>query len=37
VHRIYRQYFRKAPVLASRQTLTYAERGRCAFTEVGFR
>ncbi|MFI6407525.1 hypothetical protein [Streptomyces sp. NPDC050548] len=33
----YRQYFRKAPTRASRQALPNAERGGCAFTEVGFR
>ncbi|MBK6010446.1 hypothetical protein [Streptomyces sp. MBT53] len=33
----YRQYVRKAPTLATRQALPYADRGGCAFTEVGFR
>lgn len=32
----YRQYFRQAPTLISRQALPYSERGGCAFTEVGF-
>ncbi|WP_327735238.1 hypothetical protein OG749_16720 [Streptomyces nojiriensis] len=32
----YRQYFRQAPTLRSRQALPHTERGGCAFTEVGF-
>lgn len=32
----YHQYFRQAPALVSTQTLPYAARGGCAFTEVGF-
>ncbi|MFD4927227.1 hypothetical protein ACFWNE_38765 [Streptomyces goshikiensis] len=32
----FRQYFRQAPRLVSRQVLPYDERGGCAFTEVGF-
>lgn len=33
----YRQYFRKAPALASRQVLSHAQRGGYTFAEVGFR
>ncbi|MEV6071187.1 hypothetical protein AB0L82_31970 [Nocardia sp. NPDC052001] len=33
----YRQYFRKAPALTSRQMLSHAERNGYAFAEVGFR
>lgn len=32
----YRQYFRQAPALESRQTLPHAVRGGCVFTEAGF-
>lgn len=32
----FRQYFRQAPKLVSRQAFPYAERGGCAFTELGF-
>lgn len=32
----FRQYLRQAPKLVSRQTLPLAERGGCAFTELGF-
>lgn len=32
----FRQYFRKAPTLASRQVFSHTERGGCTFTEVGF-
>lgn len=32
----FRQYFRKAPKLVSRQAFSHMERGGCAFTEAGF-
>ncbi|MFD7880544.1 hypothetical protein ACFV5G_41885, partial [Streptomyces sp. NPDC059766] len=32
----FRQYFRQAPRLVARQALPNAERGVCAFTELGF-
>ncbi|MFE2915393.1 hypothetical protein ACFXI0_17220 [Kitasatospora indigofera] len=32
----FRQYFRQAPQLVSGQAIPYAERGGCAFTELGF-
>ncbi|WP_406861815.1 hypothetical protein ABZO31_15545 [Streptomyces sp. HUAS MG47] len=32
----FRQYLRQPPRLVTRQALPYAERGGCAFTELGF-